>query len=128
MYYWGGNGPELFDCSGLIVWAYQSIISEDYIFTDGSTLVNDVTMDTLYKYNTEHIKKYEAKPGDIIFISNTESYISHGGLIVEVKEHNIIFINASSYYGKIVIDDWEYDEIVRGQWIVSFGHWILPPC
>lgn len=34
-YEWAGNGPEVFDCSGLIVRAYRQALGEDDIFFDG---------------------------------------------------------------------------------------------
>lgn len=125
VYYWGGDGPDKFDCSGLIVWSYQEVLSEEYIFTDGAELVNDVTMDTLYHSNVNQISRYEIKPGDIIFISNTDEYITHGGIISEVKDYGIVFINASSFFNKVVIDEWNYDGKIRDQWIVGFGRILI---
>jgi hypothetical protein len=124
MYLWGGNGPDSFDCSGLIVWSYQNVFKDNYIFTNGIELVNDVTINDLYHFNINNRTKDNVKPGDIIFISNMNDFITHGGLVIEAKENSIIFINASSYYEKVIIDEWNYNELVRGQWIVGFGRFL----
>lgn len=124
MYLWGGNGPDSFDCSGLIVWSYQNVFKDNYIFTNGIELVNDVTINDLYHFNINNRTKDNVKPGDIIFISNMNDFITHGGLVIEAKENSVIFINASSYYEKVTIDEWNYNELVRGQWIVGFGRFL----
>jgi len=124
VYLWGGNGPDSFDCSGLIVWSYQNVFKDNYIFTNGIELVNDVTINDLYHFNINNRTKDNVKPGDIIFISNMNDFITHGGLVIEAKENSVIFINASSYYEKVIIDEWNYNELVRGQWIVGFGRFL----
>uniref|UniRef100_A0A7C3I834 NlpC/P60 domain-containing protein n=1 Tax=Gracilinema caldarium TaxID=215591 RepID=A0A7C3I834_9SPIR len=121
VYLWGGNGTDSFDCSGLIVWSYQNVFKDNYIFTNGIELVNDVTINELYNFNANNRTKDNVKPGDIIFISNMNDFITHGGLVIEAKENSVKFINASSYYEKVIIDEWDYNELVRGQWIVGFG-------
>lgn len=124
VYLWGGNGPDSFDCSGLIVWSYQNVFKDNYIFTNGIELVNDVTINDLYHFNINNRTKDNVKRGDIIFISNMNDFITHGGLVIEAKENSIIFINASSYYEKVIIDEWNYNELVRSQWIVGFGRFL----
>ncbi|MCF7915630.1 MAG: C40 family peptidase, partial [Spirochaetaceae bacterium] len=109
------------DCSGLIVWAYWQALSRQDLFYDGYGAVSDASMQMLYDYNVRRIGVEEVIPGDLIFITYDEGYISHGGLVVAVNGTSVQFINASSYYGKVAVDEWELSDTVRGQWIEAFG-------
>lgn len=54
-YVWGAAGPNAFDCSGLVVWAYAQIgISLDHFTGD---LWNE----------GEHISRSQLRPGDLVF-------------------------------------------------------------
>ncbi|MEA1911922.1 MAG: NlpC/P60 family protein, partial [Spirochaetota bacterium] len=116
-YIWGGNGPSEFDCSGLIIWSYQQALNQKDIFTIDGIIVDDITMNTMYNHNSYIIDFSETMPGDIIYITSDSNYITHGGLVVEVKENSVVFVNASSYYDKVILDEWGIDEIIREQWI-----------
>ncbi len=123
-YVWGGDGPDNFDCSGLIVWAYQEVVGRDYIFSDGTDAteaVDDVTMQMFYDYNVVHIDASQVVPGDIIFITYVESLVTHGGIVSDITDTSVEFVNASSYHGQVVSDEWGLQETVRDQWIVGYG-------
>ena len=120
-YVWGANGPNSFDCSGLIVWSYQQALEANTIFNDGDTIVSDVTMQTIYEHNTKHISSTEAKPGDVIFITHQKGKITHGGIVVAIEDENVTMIDASSVYGEVILETWLLAGITRDQWIVGFG-------
>jgi len=124
-YLWGGNGPDLFDCSGLIIWSYQESINAQMIFYDGQQIVSDINMQTMYDFNIQKISNVnDVKPGYVIFITNEIGLITHGGLVVNINDEEVNFINASSYYNKVVTDTWGLNDIVRDQWIVGYGRMI----
>jgi len=124
-YVWAGNGPDSFDCSGLIVWAYQEALDRDLLFTNGTETVIDVTMNDFYRYNTQFMQVESVIPGDLIFITDNENSITHGGLIIEVFEDNITFINASSFYGCVCVDTWAITDTIRNQWVAGYGRLIV---
>ncbi len=66
-YVWGGAGPDDFDCSGLVMWAYAQVgISLDHFTGD--------------QWNEgEHISRSQLQPGDLVFFF---ADISHVGLYV----------------------------------------------
>lgn len=66
-YVWGGAGPDGFDCSGLVVWAYEHV--GIYLTHYTGAQWNEV----------EHIPVSELKPGDLLFFF---ADISHVGLYV----------------------------------------------
>lgn len=120
-YEWAGNGPDSFDCSGLVVWAYQAALNDSQIFSDGSSVVSDATMHTLFKHNIVKIKAAEALPGDLIFITNDPEVVTHGGLVHSLQADSVRFINASSFYNVVLVDEWPLTGTVRGQWIAGYG-------
>ena len=122
-YVWGGQGPSEFDCSGLIIFAYAEALHRTHFLIDmDDALCDDVTMDVLYKKNVTLVGKEDVQPGDIVFITNDETKITHGGLFMRwVDETTIGFINASSYYGNVVVDTWPLLGTKRDQWIAGFG-------
>lgn len=121
-YLWGGDGPEAFDCSGLIVWAYQQALGRRALFFDGLYPVDDLTMDMFYRTNIIRLEPEEVKPGDIVFITSSRERITHGGLVVALEEGaRLRFLNASSFSGGVVYDEWGLQQFVRGQWIAGFG-------
>ena len=124
-YLYGGNGPQKFDCSGLIIWSYQQVFNETKIFKSNDTIVNDLSMGMLFSDNARLLNIDEVLPGDIVFITDEENIVTHGGIVVDIDNENITFINASSYYGKIVVEKWKLHEIVRNQWIVGFGRLLI---
>jgi peptidoglycan DL-endopeptidase CwlO len=73
MYAWGGAGPNVFDCSGLVMWAYAHV---------GISL----THYTGAQWNEgEHISRSQLQPGDLVFffadISHVGMYIGNGMMI-----------------------------------------------
>jgi peptidoglycan DL-endopeptidase CwlO len=72
-YVWGGAGPDDFDCSGLVMWAYAHV---------GISLAH-FTGD---QWNEgEHISRSQLQPGDLVFffadISHVGMYIGNGLMI-----------------------------------------------
>lgn len=126
-YEWAGNGPDTYDCSGLIVWAYQQALGQSSIFRWDGGWVSDVTMDSMYHYGTQAVSGDELQPGDIVFITNSGDRITHGGLFVRwISDDRFEFINASSYFGEVAIDTWPSDGEKRDQWYVGAGRLLVP--
>ena len=72
-YIWGAAGPTSFDCSGLMMWAYQQV---------GISLPHF----TVSQYNSGvHVSRNDLEPGDLIFffsnISHVGMYIGNGMMI-----------------------------------------------
>jgi cell wall-associated NlpC family hydrolase len=72
-YVWGGAGPDVFDCSGLVMWAYAHV---------GISLAH-FTGD---QWNEgEHISRSQLEPGDLVFffadISHVGLYIGNGMMV-----------------------------------------------
>ena len=66
-YVWGAAGPDAFDCSGLVVWAYAQLgVSLEHYTGD---LWNEV----------EHVSRSELQPGDLVFFYPG---IAHVGIYV----------------------------------------------
>lgn len=119
-YVWGGRGPDTFDCSGIITWSYKKAGVTN--FSLGDTLYDDVNATQLYKYNIVLVDNKNVKPGDIVFITYDTERMTHCGLFVKwIDDKEFEFINASSYYGEVVIDTWSISEQKRGQWFAGFG-------
>ncbi|MGO8956084.1 MAG: C40 family peptidase [Streptosporangiaceae bacterium] len=72
-YEWGAAGPDAFDCSGLVVWAYAQI---------GITLMH-YTGDLWNE--GEHVSRSELEPGDLVFfypgIEHVGIYLGEGLMI-----------------------------------------------
>jgi peptidoglycan DL-endopeptidase CwlO len=72
-YVWGGAGPDDFDCSGLVMWAYAQVgISLEHFTGD--------------QWNEgEHISRSQLEPGDLVFffadISHVGMYIGNGMMV-----------------------------------------------
>jgi cell wall-associated NlpC family hydrolase len=72
-YIWGAAGPTSFDCSGLVMWAYQQV---------GISLPHF----TVSQYNSGvHVARNDLEPGDLVFffsnISHVGMYIGNGMMI-----------------------------------------------
>jgi cell wall-associated NlpC family hydrolase len=72
-YVWGGAGPDDFDCSGLVMWAYAHVgISLAHFTGDQWT-------------EGEHIPQNQLEPGDLVFffadISHVGMYIGNGMMV-----------------------------------------------
>ncbi len=67
------------------------------------------------------------RPGDIVFITHNGDRITHGGLFIRwISDDQFEFINASSYFGEVVIDTWPRDGDKRDQWYVGAGRLVVP--
>ena len=120
-YVLGGRGPNEFDCSGLIVWSYKQAYPE-ISFRVGRKKVSDIAMNDIWRYNTVPLLPTDMQSGDIVFITDSDTVMTHGGMFIEwVDETTFKFINASSYYGKVVIDTWSTSSVIRGQWFAGAG-------
>ncbi len=121
-YVWGGNGPDKFDCSGLIIWAYKQI-DRNIKFKIGNNYFTDASVDDLYNFNTVQIPPSQLNPGDIIFFTHDTDRITHGGLFINwINENTFKYIHASSTDSqkKVVIATRKID--YRGyQWFAGAG-------
>jgi cell wall-associated NlpC family hydrolase len=72
-YVWGAAGPRAFDCSGLVMWAYEQVgIHLDHFTGD-------------QWQEGEHISRSQLQPGDLVFffpdISHVGLYIGNGLMV-----------------------------------------------
>ena len=66
-YVWGAAGPDAFDCSGLVMWAYAKVgVHLDHFTGD-------------QWQEGEHISRSQLRPGDLVFFFST---ISHVGMYI----------------------------------------------
>jgi cell wall-associated NlpC family hydrolase len=79
-YVWGGAGPSVFDCSGLVMWAYAQVGISLPHFTGAQWGVG------------EHVSRSQLQPGDIVFffadISHEGMYIG-GGLMIDAPTQGV---------------------------------------
>lgn len=84
-YVWGAEGPDAFDCSGLVYYSYNRIKnfgtmpvrSSDAMFNNSSA------DDAVGKYYYRRIASSNKRPGDLVFYDfNSDGVISHVGIYV----------------------------------------------
>lgn len=68
-YVWGAEGPDEFDCSGLVRWAYLQV---------GMSVPHQT--ESLYYAAAARLPVYEAMPGDVLWISFGDGYNGHVGI------------------------------------------------
>lgn len=124
-YLWGGNGPDSFDCSGLVVHAYQSTYERNKLFMFDEYVVHDVTADALYRYNVRLVESDHVIPGDLVFISSSYDSVTHVGLVSSISGTEVNLVHASSYNGCVVEEPWPLDQELRGQHLVGFGRLLV---
>ena len=124
-YNWGGNGPDAFDCSGLIIWSYQQVADKTLYYQTSKGLEDDIRMDDLFSYNVTRINSVDVRPGDIVFVTTKDGLVTHGGLFIEwIDTYTFLYINASSNHGGVTIDIWTLGEQIQGKWFMGFGQLI----
>lgn len=124
-YDWGGNGPDSFDCSGLIIWSYQQAMDKTLYYQTSTGLENDIRMDDLFCYNVALINPANVRPGDIVFVTSEDGLITHGGLFIEwIDADTFLYVNASSNHGGVVINVWRLGKQIQGKWFMGFGQLI----
>lgn len=125
-YHWTGNGPETFDCSGLLVYSYQQALGKRQIFSDGSQRLYDANIDWIVHYNSIAVAARETRPGDLVFIADETGTVVHGGILVSLDKETVKFVNASGYFKRVSLDEWPLNLPVRGQTISGFGRFLMP--
>ena len=71
-YVWAAAGPDMFDCSGLVMWAYAKVGVELPHYSGAQ-----------YDCCTSHFTDMsQAQPGDLVFFVNSSGVIHHVGLYV----------------------------------------------
>lgn len=73
-YEWGGRGPDSFDCSGLITFAYRRAVP-GFRLRDGWATVDDGSMAVLY---ADSLPTIGPRPGDLVFLTDGTARVTHG--------------------------------------------------
>jgi len=63
-YVWGASGPNAFDCSGLVMWAYEQAGIQLPHFSGAQYA------------DTVHIPMSDLQPGDLVFFSNPDEHVA----------------------------------------------------
>ena len=108
----GSAGPRAFDCSGLVIWAYQQAY-RSLILRYGDELVEDVTADNLAMERIEDPSARDDPRGPCLH-HRQRRQVTHVGLFIRwIDDSEFEFVNASSYAppgsqsgGEVRIDRW----------------------
>lgn len=68
-YVWGAEGPDAFDCSGLVTWAYRQV---------GISVPHQT--EAQYYAAAARVPVSKARPGDVLWISYGDGYNGHVGI------------------------------------------------
>lgn len=124
-YAWGGQAPGGFDCSGLVLWAYQQALGVLRLRRRDGRIVSDATMEEIRSAYSLRLGPDEAWPGDILFVSDGSGIATHGGLVESVGDDEVRFVNASSHWQRVVSDVWPLTGSHRGQYVLGFGRLLV---
>lgn len=87
----------------------------------------DITMDDLCNHGTIALELSQVEPGDIVFVTSSTHRVTRGGIFRRwTSDGEVEFVNASSYYGEVVVDSWPTSGEKREQWVVGAGRLLLP--
>mgnify|MGYP000488412727 CR=1 FL=1 len=75
-YVWGAAGPNEFDCSGLVTWAYAQV---------GISVPHQT--ESMYYAAAARLPVSEAQPGDVLWISYGDGYNGHAGIRLQCRGH-----------------------------------------
>jgi len=92
-YVWGGAGPNVFDCSGLVMWAWAHA---------GVSLPH---FSGAQYADTTHIPMSDLEPGDLVFFADTGQHVAMyigGGMIVEAP-HTGADVHVVPLYSEFVL-------------------------
>jgi cell wall-associated NlpC family hydrolase len=92
-YVWGASGPDAFDCSGLVLWAYAQVGISLPHYT-GNQWVSG-----------EHVSRDQLQPGDLVFffadISHVGLYIGNG-LMIDAPDFGVPVHVEPVYWGAYI--------------------------
>lgn len=83
-YVWGAEGPETFDCSGLVRWAYLQV---------GISLPHQT--ESLYYAAAAQLPVEDAQPGDVLWISYGDGYNGH--VAIACNEGGTHYVHAPTF-------------------------------
>ncbi len=89
-YVWGAEGPDAFDCSGLVCWAYAQV---------GISVPHQT--ESLYHAAKARLPVSEAQPGDVLWIGYGDGYNGHVG--IACNEGGTHYVHAPTF-GALVRD------------------------
>lgn len=89
-YVWGAEGPDTFDCSGLVRWAYLQV---------GMSVPHQT--EALYYAAAARLPVSEAQPGDVLWISYGDGWNGHVG--IACNEGGTHYVHAPTF-GALVRD------------------------
>jgi cell wall-associated NlpC family hydrolase len=88
-YVWGGSGPDVFDCSGLTMYAYAAA----GVYLPHSSNMQS-TLGTAVSY-------YDLQPGDLVFfyspVSHVAMYIGNGQIVTAPHTGDVVKITELAY-------------------------------
>ncbi len=119
----GARGPRVFDSSSIILHAYRQVVLTMLL----RTLQRDANVDAphslIYSWNFQALPLKALKPGDLVYITDGTSPVTHGAMFVRwMKPYRLMeFLHASTRLGRVVLETWPVDEVVRGQTFVAAG-------
>ena len=83
-YVWGAEGPDAFDCSGLVRWAYLQI---------GMSLPHQT--EALYHAADARLPVSEAQPGDVLWVGYGDGFNGHVG--IALNEGGTKYVHAPTF-------------------------------
>lgn len=92
-YVWGGAGPNVFDCSGLVMWAWARAGVQLPHFSGAQYA------------DTTHISMSQLQPGDLVFFANPGQHVAMyigGGKIIE-SPHTGAVVHIVPMYSEFVL-------------------------
>lgn len=122
-YVWGGQSPAGFDCSGLVIWAYNcSVPGIQWRLNDA--FVDDVTAHALFMYNVMPVRPSEVWPGDLVFVTSSTKRITHIGMFsrwLNERHTKFEWIEASSSKKGVVVSEWSLGRRNSDKLLVGVG-------
>jgi len=116
------QGPDSFDCSGLVLWSYLQAYPSLRLLDDNGGIVYDTSADVLWRFNVRRIDLWSARPGDLVFLTWSTAWVTHVGLFRRwLDQDTFEMVNASSYLGQVVTEPWPATGTNRGMWLVGVG-------